>query len=139
MKRLDVFNGVVVGSLLFLMVGCASQLRMTRSAAVPAAVGVVDVKTTDNGNTAIELKVEHLAPPDRVDPNAKNYMVWARGMGAGDVAQAMGALLVDDKLKGTIKFVTPMREFDLLVTPEASSEVSSPSGNAVLSTRVRVR
>src|SRR5688572_16896359 len=105
MKRADVLKHVILGSVLCLIAACAgpSQLRMTRSASVPAAVGIVDVSTTDNGNTAVRLTVEHLAPADRISAGAKTYMVWARGLARGDAAQAMGALAIDSDLKGEIR------------------------------------
>jgi hypothetical protein len=141
MKRLDTKKWLVSGSLLLLLAACAgpSQLRMTRGAAAPAATGTVHLSNSDNGNTVVRLVVEHLAPADRVSPGSSTYMVWTRGVSRGDAAQAMGALAIDSDLDGEIRFVSPMREFDILVTPEVSSEVTAPMGAPVLSTRVRMR
>lgn len=111
-------------------------LVMKGSPEVPAAEGNVVVSATDNGNTKLDLTVEHLAAPERVNPTATVYVVWIRGKEAGLEAQNMGALKVDDKLKGGLKVVTPLRAFDLFITAEPSQAETQPTGSELLYTTV---
>jgi hypothetical protein len=109
---------------------------MVASLDVPAAQGTVKATSTANNNTAIVVEVHHLAPPERVQPGATTYVVWARAPGQ-DAYQNLGALRVDDSLRGTLKTVTPLRSFDVMITAEASPTVMTPSSRRLLSASVQ--
>lgn len=102
---------------------------------VPAAEGQLRAGGTDNDNTKIELMVKHLATPDKIEPDATTYMVWARPS-ANSPAQALGALKVDNDLNAKLETVTPLKNFELFVTAEASPLVTDPEGEALLWTNV---
>jgi hypothetical protein len=121
-----------------LTISCAGsrEFRLTNSPDVPAAKGVANVSTTDNGNTKIDLVVEHLAPPERVSSKATVYVVWVKDVGYGSESQNLGALKVDKNLKGSITALTNLRSFDLFVTAEPSQSVTGPSGRTLLSASV---
>lgn len=90
---------------------------------------------TENGNTAVEVHVRHLAPPGRLDAAATTYIVWVQA--AGETApQNLGALRVDEKLRGTLRTVTPFRRFDVFVTPEPGPTAVTPTGRRLLSARI---
>jgi phage major head subunit gpT-like protein len=113
------------------------EYRMESSSMVPAATGTVKVeKDKDNGNTKLDIKVNHLAKPSSLSPPANNYIVWVRPRGGDAVKQ--GALGVDHDLKGELKVVTVSKEFDLFITAEQTEAVSQPSGPEVLKTHVSV-
>jgi len=112
----------------------SKDVRLTSSGDIPASASVVKMGTSDNGNTTFELKVEHLAPPERVDPAATVYVVWTRGRESGAAVQNMGALIVDDDLNGSYTGVTPLKEFELFVTAEPTLSNTSPTGKALLYT-----
>lgn len=98
---------------------------------VPAASGTVKVtRDKDNGNTAFDIKVRHLALPSSLADPASVYLVWVQPRGAAPVKQ--GALGVDKNLNGEFKSVTVSKEFDLFVTAEQSENISEPSGPKVL-------
>lgn len=119
------------------LVGCASTYQMTAGPQVPAAKGTVQAKTGDNGNTRLKLSVQHLAVPDRITAGSTVFVVWARSSGAP--AQNLGTLRVDKDLEGTLSTLTPLRTFDLTVTPEASASAQDPTGPTVLETSVNLR
>ena len=112
------------------------ELRLTASPDVPAAEAKAKITTSDNGNTKIDLTVHHLALPDRVDPSATVYVVWVRGDDANRRSQNLGALRVDGDLNGAFSGVTPLKSFELFITPESSQTVTEPRGRTVLSTNV---
>jgi hypothetical protein len=122
-------------------VSCAgpSQIRLTSSPDIPGAQSTAKVSTTDNGNTQIDLIVEHLASPERVDPGATIYVVWVRGNTAEAQSQNLGALKVDDNEKGSISATTPLRSFDLYITAEASQLSTAPKGKTLLYTTVAMK
>lgn len=116
---------------------CASvpPVRMVGSMDNPAAQGTVTATSTDNNNTAVVVDVHHLASPERVQPGATTYVVWARDTGR-DTYQNLGALRVDGELHGRLRTVTPLRSFDVLVTAEASPTVTTPASKSVLSATI---
>ncbi len=82
----------------------------------------------------MKLRVEHLANPADLSPPQNSYIVWLQDKGSGPENE--GALKVNGKLEGTFQTVTPLKNFDIFVTGENDSTVTSPSGPEVLRTSV---
>jgi len=111
--------------------GCAGAEKLSASPALPAAEGTLKCDKGANDNTDIDLKVKHLASPDRLTPPASVYVVWLKA--DKDAApQSIGALEVDGDLSGRLKTVTALRRFELFVTGEATGQTPTPSGAPVL-------
>lgn len=126
-------NGTMVMALatLLLPAGCAGPQKVSTSPAMPAAEGTLRCEKAANDNTGIDLKVKHLANPDRLTPPASAYVVWTK-IDKDAPPQNIGALAVDSDLNGRLKTVTAMRRFELFVTAEASGQVTTPSGAPLL-------
>jgi hypothetical protein len=105
--------------------------------AAPAAEGTVRALPGPNGNTHIDVLVRHLAPPEKVFPAAKVYVVWVQA--PGGPPQNVGALRLDDDLTGRLSTVTPLQAFTLVVTPEQSPVETVPQGPRVLTAQVSPR
>lgn len=120
----------------FTMTSCANQgpLMLVASQDIPAAAGTVKVKATDDGNSQIELEVQHLALPEKVNPGATVYVVWVSGPEVGAEQHNMGALKVDENLKGSLTTITPLKAFNLSVTAEPSQASTMPTGRMLLTT-----
>lgn len=127
-----------LGGILSFAPACGSSPRsvtMASSADIPAAKGTIKAYGTDNDNTAVEVKVRHLAPPSRVAPGATTYVVWALPPG-DQPPQNLGALRVDSDLTGKLETVTALRNFQVIVTAEPTATVTEPSGGELLSANV---
>jgi hypothetical protein len=123
------------------LAGCGSStqtVRMSTSPDIPAAQGTVKTSLTDNDNTAIEVEVRHLAPPERVAFGATTYVVWALAPDR-DTPQNLGALRVDEKLRGTLKTVTPLRRFEMFITAEQSPTAQMPTNGELFSASIEPR
>ena len=108
---------------------------------LPAARGNASVMTTDDGNTQVDVKVEHLAQPAQITPDATVFILWVQNrlLGEGNAQpQNLGALRVGDDLTGKITAMTPLRDFDLYITAEPSAQVVAPSGEALLRTDIKM-
>lgn len=140
MRRLSLFCLllVAVGAVI---AGCAgpSQVRLTGNPDIPGAEGVVTTSTTDDGNTKLDISVKHLAPPEKVEPGASVFMVWVRGLEGGAQAVSQGALVVNSDLKAGMETVTPLRSFELFITPESTQSVTAPTGKTLLSARIEMK
>ncbi|MEP6781318.1 MAG: hypothetical protein ABJC26_15580 [Gemmatimonadaceae bacterium] len=115
------------------------KIQLTAASEIPAAQSFAKVSSTDNGNTKIELSVLHLAMPGRVSPGATLYVVWVRGNQSDARSQNLGALKVSSDLSGTLTAVTPLKSFELFVTPESNQSIAEPSGKRMLYTSVTMK
>lgn len=135
MRRLHLFAAALVA----LMLGCSSEqtVKLSGSTHVPAAQGVVRIKSGTNNNTRLKINVEHLARPEQISSGAKALVVWAKPTAGGGDPQNLGALHVDDDLDGELDTVTPHQDFELMITAEPYATAAAPSGTPLLSARIR--
>jgi hypothetical protein len=122
-----------------LSLGCAGPqpVPLLNGQATPAAEGTVQAVPGPNGNTHIDVLVRHLAPPEKVAPSGKVYVVWVQA--PGGPPQNIGALRLDENLTGRLSSVTPLQAFTLFVSPEQSPVETMPQGPRVLSAQVSPR
>lgn len=125
----------VLACLLASACAVAGPLTMTNSPVNPAAQGQVRIRKGNNDNTRLDIQVKHLTPPEKIDPKAGAYVVWAKPNGQGR-AENLGALEVDKDLEGKLETVTAFKNFQLLITPEPTPQVVDPSGQPLLWTNV---
>lgn len=117
----------------FLFVGCgAAKVEFLGSQVVPAAKATAKVAADDNGNGIVSLKLEHLAPSNRLSPPKATYVVWAQT--AEGRALPLGRLVIGEKREGSFQGTTPFQEFRVMITAEDVYAPERPSEPAVLST-----
>ena len=138
LKRWGV-GGALVGALA--LGGCGSMRgneqtwTMATTEKVPSAEGKVKIKTEKDGNTKVKVEVAHLAHPDDAF-NATTYVVWLKP--ASGIAQNVGVLNVNKKLEGSLETKTPFKDFTVIVTAEQNANVTMPTGQSVMDTKVFV-
>lgn len=119
------------------MLGCGARTTpLVATSEAPAAEGKLEIKRTENQNTELEVKVEHLAPPNRVVSGATTYVVWAQPNEPEARPQNIGSLAVDEDREGELKTKTPFADFVLFITPEANPNATEPSSEPVLKAKV---
>jgi len=133
MNALKIFVGCALTFVL--AIGCSTKEDLRPSSITPAARGQVKVTRDDNNNSEVTVKVEHLAPADKVYPGATNYIVWIQPAGA-DTFQNVGALQVNNDLEGKHRTTIPYKDFRVLVTPEMGNMAQAPTGPAIFDQRV---
>ena len=109
---------------------------MATSDKLPSATGKVKVKEEKDGNTRVKVEVAHLAQPDAAFNRATTYVVWLKPRTG--LAQNVGVLNVDKKLNGSLETRTPFKDFTVLVTAEREANVTMPTGQSVMDTKVVV-
>ena len=96
-----------------------------------AAMGKISLDTDRNGNTAMHIKVEHLAAPSTVAESHTVYVVWIQPK--DQPAENAGVLRVNnDSLEGDLRATTPFKKFDVFITAEDSPRPQAPSGDEIL-------
>jgi hypothetical protein len=116
--------------LLLAGVALADDVKLRPGTADPSAVGTVNYNHDRNGNIAMDIKVDHLAPPTNLQPVRQVYVVWVQA--PGQPPENKGLLKVNGDQKGELKILSPHQAFDLFVTAEDTPSVSAPSGPEVL-------
>ena len=125
------------------MSGCAfmkpasnsnSSQALQSSGDVPAGEGTVMAREGGNGNTALTVKVKHLAPASRIEQDAQVYVVWVEPPNAPP--QNVGVLSVNRNLDGTLSTITPHKKFRVVITPEQNGQVDKPNGSEVFTSDV---
>ncbi len=115
----------------------ACRASTSSSPSVPASEGSVDATQVANGNTLVVVHVKHLAPPAKLFQDAIVYVVWIQPRN-GEL-QNVGALKLNDDLKGQLDTLTPHKRFHLIVTPEPGGRGAAPSHPPVFTADVERR
>jgi len=108
----------------------AKKYPMTAASAVPGARAEVAISKDKNGNTKLNMTVQHLANLENLTPRASAYVVWLRERGGN--AENQGQLKMDKNLKATFETVTPFKNFEVFVTAEQDARGKGPNGPEVL-------
>jgi hypothetical protein len=111
--------------------GCESGPRLIRAPALAKAKGSASFKKTSDHGTRIVLVVRNLAEPENLNPPGYSYVAWVQGDREAP-PHNVGALVVDDEQQGELRTLTPLRDFELFVTAEPSSDVAQPTGPPLL-------
>jgi len=132
-------GGALIGTLALGGVGCSGMHEQTWTMSttdkIPSAMGKVKVKAEKDGNTRVKVEVAHLAQPASAF-DATTYVVWLKPE-AGR-AQNVGVLNVNKKLEGSLETKTAFKDFSVIVTAEKDANVTAPSGQSVMDTKVVV-
>jgi hypothetical protein len=119
---------------LLLSVGCASQALFFPGPLTPAAEASARFTRDANENTKLQLRVKHLALPQRLSQPKAFYVVWAQS--PQGQSMKLGRLMVKSNKTGVFKSVIPLDVFRLLITAEDGVDAPTPSDQVVLSTQV---
>jgi hypothetical protein len=114
----------------------SKEINLSAAQKVPAASAKAKAYRGDSGNTEVELKVTRLASPQKIDPKANTFVVWAAPLDGSTAPQNMGALRVDKDLSGQMRSSTALQKFKLFVTAEPAATVAKPTGSQLLWTDV---
>ena len=122
---------------IFSLNSCAKKLTFDTSSIVPGAEGSVKIKSDKNKNTSIDLSVDRLADPSRLNPPKKTYVVWMETQSNG--TKNIGSLntssgFLSGKMKSSLKTVTPFKPTGFFITAEDDATAQYANGQVVLRT-----
>ncbi len=126
---------VLAGALALLASGCASRFKSDAEAPTYAAKAKIAVKTNRDDNRQMALTIDHLAPPDRIDPKYRAYAVWIRV--PGHETTRAGVLKYNSrKRRGKLNATTPHSNFEVIVSLENNPSASAPSPDSIVLRKV---
>lgn len=120
------------------LVGCnrLADYALVGSAYVPAVQGDIEVEKIDQDQILINITLDHLPPPDRVEPGLTHYVVWFTAPGELPVRQQ--ALAYDEEAQvGRASIPTSLKELEVQITAEQGIAPDRPSGILIASQTVR--
>ena len=117
---------------------CSTKLNFLTSSVVPAAQGAVKISKDENKNYEINIKIENLADPSRLQPKKDLYVVWL--VTSDKVTKNIGRLnsskgFFSGALEGKLTTVSPVKPDHVFITAENSADVQYPVGTVVLTTK----
>jgi hypothetical protein len=118
--------------------GCnrPADYALVGSAFVPSAQGEIVVGKADGGEILINMTIDQLVSPERIEAGLTDYVVWFTSVGAAP--QRQGTLDYDSNTQiGHASIRTKLREFELQITAEAGETPTRPSDLVVASQKIR--
>lgn len=123
---------------LFSFTSCATKSAFLDSSIVPAARGTVKVTTDKNQNYVIQLEIQNLAEPERLQPPKKLYVVWMvtqqrTNKNIGQIESSSGTF--SSKLKAHFETSSAFKPTKIFITAEDFPNVQYPGNMVVLETK----
>lgn len=111
--------------------GCASRYKADANSPTYAAQAKISVKLNKTGNREVKIQINHLAPPQKIDPANRAYVAWIAVPGSPPVKA--GVLEYNDRRRrGVLSATTPNPKFEVVVTLEQSVRPTAPSSTEIL-------
>jgi hypothetical protein len=129
---------LVCGMTIVLLSSCnrPADYALVGSAYVPSTQGDIRVEKIDKDQILINITLDHLPAPDRIEPGLTRYVVWFTPVGEPPARQQ--ALDYDAGTEvGRASIPTSLREFEVQVTAEANEAPQKPSVLLVASQTIR--
>lgn len=122
---------------LFYFSSCAKKISFQSSSIVPAARGDVKVKKDNNNNYNIQISLNNLAEPKRLQPSKNTYVVWMETednvtKNIGQINSSTGFL--SSKLKASFETVSSTKPTKIFITAEDDASIQYPGMQVVLTT-----
>ena len=113
-----------------------ADYALVGSAYVPAVHGDIDLERIDKNQMLVNITLDHLPPPDRIEAGLTHFIVWFTV--PGELPALQQALDYDTEAQvGRASIPTSLREFELQITAENSETPARPSGVLITSQRIR--
>lgn len=116
---------------------CSHKIAFATSSVVPAAEGTVKIKKDKNKNYSIDMEIEHLADPSRLQPPKNDYVIWIKteSNGIKNLGQLRSSSgFFSSTRKASIKTVTSFKPTEVFITAEDKVNIPYPTGQVVLTT-----
>lgn len=111
--------------------GCAARYKVDAEAPTYAAQAKLSVKVNKTGIRRLRVEMIHLAPPAKIDPTHKGYMVWIAV--PGQPTTKAGFLRYSERRRrGVLVATTPHAKFEVIVSIEPNSSVTAPGPKVIV-------
>jgi len=106
--------------------GGSNRYTVLGSSRAAGTDGVIEVEKIEGTNVLVNINLEHLPPPNRIQGSKTTYVAWFQPRGA-QPARA-GALAYDEGSRvGNLMATTTQQHFRVIVTAEEAADSARPS------------
>src|SRR5690349_19820557 len=128
---------VAAAIVLFFFSSCARKIGFQTSSVVPAARGDVKVKKDNNNNYSIQVTLNNLAEPKRLEPSKSTYVVWMET--SDNVTKNIGQInsstgFLSNKLKAFFETVSSTKPTKIFLTAEDDAGIQYPGTQVIITT-----
>lgn len=113
-----------------LVAACATTAALSPTSVNPASEGQIIAREGPNGNTRLDVRLDHLPDPAALGPSLAAFVVWVKPTN-GDYVN-VGQITIDDDREGRLLTTTPHRQFSVVVTAEPRATTTTPSGPVMM-------
>jgi len=101
---------------------------------LPSTDGSVGVSSkSKSGNYKLSITLNCMPSPERLVPPAQTYVVWMRKSGDPKApVENVGALEQGKDKSASLNTLTPLEQFEIWISTEASAQASSPTGQRLV-------
>jgi len=128
-------GGWLILSAALLVSACHRWQQIRGTSVLPTSIGEVQTGATPDDQTQVRVTVYNLPPPQTVSRDATAYLVWVRPAGSDAPPQRLGQLVLDGDT-GNLQAVTPLRQFELVVTAQSPDD-STIEGDRVIRGQIK--
>lgn len=125
-------NYLLLFAFLLSFSSCGSLVKFPVSSIAPAAEGTVKINTDKNNNYLIQLSINHLANPERLNPPKNHYVVWMDTQSGTTVN--LGMLSSNKKNKASFKTVSSSKPYQIFITAEDNGDFNAPGNQEIFRT-----
>ena len=111
---------------------CPQKIDFLKSSVIPAAEGYVKIKTDNNNNNVIKIKLRNLAEIERLQPPRKSYVIWMTT--EQDMTKKIGRISSSSHLNATFETVSSYKPTKIFITAEVDEDAEFPGETIVLTT-----
>ena len=118
----------------FVLIFAAARKRDVRLQALPALKGgraSVRVELTYDRNNTMDIRLRGVKAPESYGAQYTRYVAWAQAPGGAPVN--VGQIRVEQG-QGSLRTLTPLRRFQLLITVEEKGDAPQPGSLVVFRT-----
>ncbi len=125
---------ILFNVILFFTISCGTTVKFPSSNSLPAADVKAKIKKDENNIYEIRLNANHLADPERLNPEKKRYIVWLMDVDGNN--HKIGELDPDRSKQAELKTMTPHKPVQLFITAEDRKDPEWPSTQIVFRSEI---
>ena len=122
---------IVTAIIALSLIACTTKAVFKVSKITPAAEGEVRVKEMKNGNYAITVDIQNLAPAEKLSPSRKYYVVWNKSSeGTFNIGQ-----LAMEEMTGHLESQSIYEPVRIIISAENDLKETKPGKVKVLKSK----
>ncbi len=123
------------GVFLLFATACKRNVRLQALPALQGGQATLRVELTYDRNNTLDIRLSGVKTPESYGPKFTRYVVWTQ---APDGAQTNVGQIRLEQGQGSLRTLTPLRRFQVLITVEENGDAPKPGPLAVFRTEKEI-